>query len=72
MPYSGELYDEKKAKKYEHTDTYSEMGKSHFYATCPFCEEDFKVYIWSLCGGGKKCPKCGAMHVKSGVAWPVK
>jgi len=36
--------------------------------TCPFCETDVIAYVWSLAGGGKKCPTCGALHVCSETA----
>ena len=41
----------------------SSHGRSSFYITCPFCQEDTKVFQWSLAGSGRKC-KCGAIH------WP--
>lgn len=47
----------------EHTGIYgvrSEFGRSHGYIDCPFCGSQVKVYIWSYCGGGKKC-SCGAL-----------
>lgn len=28
-------------------------------AVCPFCSEHVKIFVWSLCGGGKLC-RCGA------------
>ena len=31
------------------------------YFNCPFCEDEIKAYVWSLCGGGKRCPGCGAL-----------
>jgi hypothetical protein len=27
---------------------------------CPFCKEEFEVYIWSFAGSGKRC-SCGAL-----------
>jgi hypothetical protein len=33
-------------------------GHSYGYVDCPWCgREGIKVYIWSLSGSGKKCPK---------------
>lgn len=46
-------------------------GRSYTYITCPFCGEVVKAYIWSLCGGGKKCP-CGALHGSMGVTFAPK
>jgi len=31
------------------------------YFDCPFCENEVKAYVWSLCGGGKRCPSCKAL-----------
>lgn len=39
---------------------------------CPFCNLTFRIYRWSLAGGGKKCPTCGAMHTSVGIAYPVQ
>ena len=30
------------------------------YIGCPWCGDEVKVYVWSLHGGGKRCP-CGAL-----------
>jgi len=27
---------------------------------CPWCGNEVKAYVWSLCGGGKRC-ECGAI-----------
>jgi len=35
---------------------------------CPWCGCRFKAYNWSLAGGGKRCPACGALHLWRGVA----
>jgi len=42
-------------------------GRSYFYADCPFCETQLRVYPWSLAGGGKRC-YCGALLASGGVA----
>lgn len=44
----------------------SEMGRSRVTAECPYCGEHLKVYLWSLAGGGKRCP-CGALITKYGA-----
>jgi len=36
-----------------------EHGKSHYEVRCSNCSKEFNVYVWSLGGTGKKCPKCG-------------
>lgn len=50
----------------------AENGRSSIQIECPFCQEQFTAYIWSMCGGGKKCPDCGALHVSSGRAVPLR
>ena len=47
------------------------FGRSYCYITCPFCGQDVKAFIWSLCGGGKRCP-CGALHCSNGVTYKKK
>lgn len=37
-------------------------GRSWCYIVCPFCQTRCRAYVWSLAGGGKKCPDCGALH----------
>lgn len=38
------------------------------YFDCPFCNVAVKAYVWSLCGGGKRCD-CGALFTgRSGRA----
>jgi len=43
-----------------------QVGRSYCYIRCPFCDLTVKAYVWSLAGGGKKCPRCGALHTYSG------
>lgn len=31
----------------------SRHGKSTMMVKCPFCEEEYEVYIWSFAGSGK-------------------
>lgn len=38
----------------------SEHGRSTMIVKCPFCKEEFEVYIWSFAGSGKRC-SCGAL-----------
>ena len=35
------------------------------YFDCPWCEIEIKAYVWSMCGGGKRC-ECGAIFGGSG------
>ena len=37
----------------------SRHGTSTKIVTCPFCDADIEVYIWSFAGCGKTCD-CGA------------
>lgn len=67
-----EKYDYDKRKTYSVSDRITEMGKTRIQIQCPFCHEDFWAYIWSLAGGGKKCPKCGAIHSNYGQAAPLR
>lgn len=52
--------------------TISEMGKRRSRIECPFCLAVFWAYHWSLAGGGRKCPHCGAMHASFGSAHPIE
>jgi hypothetical protein len=36
-------------------------------AICPFCRAEVKIFVWSLCGGGKLCD-CGAKFQSGGEA----
>lgn len=38
----------------------SRHGRSTMMVQCPFCKEEFEVYIWSFYGSGKRC-SCGAL-----------
>lgn len=51
----------------------SVMGKSTVDTNCPFCNTFVIIYVWSLSGGGKKCPnkKCGAKFGSMGQCFPV-
>jgi hypothetical protein len=52
--------------------TVSEMGKRRTRIECPFCLAVFWAFHWSLAGGGKKCPNCGALHASFGQAYPIE
>ena len=50
-----------------------ENGRSHHRASCPFCNTMMTVYVWSLRGGGKRCPNpdCRAMLGSHGGAFKL-
>ena len=54
-------------RPYTRTAAVSVFGRSYCYITCPYCNAEVKAYIWSLCGGGKRCP-CGAVHGGYGMS----
>jgi endogenous inhibitor of DNA gyrase (YacG/DUF329 family) len=56
------MADNIEVKKYEIAGTRSVPGKSQTLIVCPFCSTQVWAYNWSMAGGGKKCPKCGAIH----------
>ena len=62
-------YDRENPKPFEVLSRTSEMGRTSIEVECPYCSEVFTAYVWSISGGGKKCPGCGAMHVRAGVAY---
>lgn len=41
------------------------------YFDCPFCGVEVKAYVWSICGGGKRCD-CGAIFGGMGSAQHFK
>jgi len=49
----------------------SEMGRRRVEIECPFCDNRFWAFPWSIAGVGKKCPNCGSMHALFGVAYPL-
>ena len=52
-------------REHERSATKSRMGRSSCVVTCPFCGEKVTAFIWSIAGGGKRCP-CGAIHDAEG------
>ena len=54
-------------REHTRTATYSRVGRSFCYITCPFCGHEVRAYIWSLAGCGKRCPGCGAIHTNFGI-----
>jgi len=64
-------YDRDKQKEYTSTRGLAQHGKSYIYITCPFCSTKVRAFIWSLSGGGKKCPECKAIHTSYGFSLPL-
>jgi hypothetical protein len=54
-------------RPHERSATIPAFGRSYCYITCPFCNTEAKTFIWSLAGGGKRCPGCKAMHTHWGM-----
>lgn len=54
-------------------DRINQNGRTRILIRCPFCENTFWGYIWSISGRGKKCTNksCGAIHTSYGLAYPV-
>lgn len=48
------------ARAYKVKSERREHGRSTIRFDCPFCDAEIEAYIWSLCGGGKRCG-CGAI-----------
>jgi len=59
-------------KEYRVVARYSDHGKTRVTIECPFCEEYVTAYVWSLCGGGKRCTKCKALFGSFGLAYQWK
>ncbi len=64
-------YDYDNCQRYRAFDYINQFGKARFTLECPFCKTNVTAYVWSLSGGGKKCPKCGAIHTPYG-SYPKK
>jgi hypothetical protein len=43
-------------------------GRTYVTIKCPFCGWKVDAYVWSLCGGGKRCG-CGALFGSTGTAY---
>ena len=60
---------ESERREHQRTATVSRFGRSYCHITCPFCGCECQAYIWSLSGGGKRCPKCRAYHTAGGYTF---
>ena len=49
----------------------SDYGRSRVIFNCPFCTNKVTAYMWSLCGGGKRCD-CGAIFGSGGTGYRLK
>ena len=47
--------------------TNSELHTSRGVAVCPCCNTENDIYIWSFCGGGKRCGKCNVFLGSGGA-----
>ena len=67
----GQLPEKIETRNYTVNRTGLEHTSSNtVYFDCPFCKNEVKAYLWSLCGGGKRCD-CGALFGSygSGYHW---
>lgn len=46
----------------------SRQGRSTTTFACPWCKAEVVAFVWSLCGGGKRCD-CGAIFGGSGQGY---
>lgn len=56
-------------RQHEQFNYRAEFGTANVQIRCPFCGTVTKAYVWSLTGGGKKCPGCGAIHTGHGMTF---
>lgn len=65
-------YDRDRRTPYKSYGYIGTFGRASVKIVCPFCGTIVTAYIWSLAGGGKKCPDCGAIHTAMGGSFPIK
>jgi len=39
-----------------------EVGRQGWMVECSICNEEFRVYEWSIAGTGRRCPGCGHLY----------
>lgn len=49
-----------------------QWGRSTRERTCSVCGASFTYFIWSMSGGGKRCPECKVLHYPSGPQIELK
>lgn len=49
-------------RKYESYGYRADFGRASIMIICPFCGDHCRGYVWSLAGGGKRCPGCRCLH----------
>lgn len=59
------------SKPYALTQVYSRVGRTRVDIDCPYCQRTVTAFLWSLSGGGKRCP-CGAIFGSRGTAYKLK
>lgn len=59
------------SKPYTMTQVYSNVGRTRVDLDCPYCGRTVVAFLWSLSGGGKRCP-CGAFFGSRGTAYKLK
>lgn len=59
------------ARDYTASGYRSRMGRSSVTIRCPFCGDDMEAFVWSMRGGGKRCPnlQCRAILGSGGSAY---
>lgn len=62
-------FDWDNAKKYDVLRTGLKPPSSNYsIIKCPYDGSQFRAYWWSIAGGGKLCPSCGAKFNQYGMA----
>ena len=65
--------DEVETRNYvTHREGLERPSSRIIYFNCPFCTTEVKAYVWSLCGGGKRCPECSAIFGGRGEGYQFK
>jgi len=53
-----------------HRDGLEHPSSRIIYFNCPWCKNEVKAYVWSMCGGGKRCD-CGAIFGSYGRGYKL-
>lgn len=57
-------------REYKVLHRYDCVGRSSVTFHCPWCNDHIEAFIWSICGGGKRC-ECGAIFGGSGTGYKL-